>query len=257
MGRPERAARLKALCASLALLFFGYMGMSVLTDRSRLQQELVDRMAALESAQATIQELQSHTTGTSTLSRQFYAERRTRHRQEHHATGTDEGQEATVAPAVVMSDHDKHILRAAAVINSPTCKANWLAEQRAAVSLPPSPYGTPLPYAGGDLEMPGVMEAALAARAPDRELIFLSVGDTRDHRRQYKDPSLRTISIDFLRNLLANLKRLRLNHYLILTTESLCRRLQQDFCEYSCVWTSLWHSHPGLPKWNLKPGDVC
>lgn len=50
-------------------------------------------------------------------------------------------------------------------------------------------------FAGGDLERPGVLEAALAARAPAKELIFLSVGDTRDHRRQYKDPALRTISV--------------------------------------------------------------
>lgn len=68
--------------------------------------------------------------------------------------------------------------------------------------------------------------------------------------------SLRTISIEFLLNLLANLKQLRIGHYLILTTQALCRRLQEDYCEYSCVWTTLWHSHPGLPKWNLKAGDM-
>ena len=53
-----------------------------------------------------------------------------------------------------------------------------------------------------------MLEAALAHRAPDKELIFLSVGDTRDHRRVNKDPSLRTISVDFLLNLLANLNQL-------------------------------------------------
>ena len=72
------------------------------------------------------------------------------------------------------------------------------------------------------------MEAALAARAPAKELIFLSVGDTRDHRRMGKDPALRTISVDFLLNLLANLKKLRIGHYLILTTKTLCAKLQQE-----------------------------
>ena len=44
------------------------------------------------------------------------------------------------------------------------------------------------PFAGGDIEHHPTFAAALAARAPERELVFLSVGDTRDHRRQYKDP---------------------------------------------------------------------
>lgn len=68
--------------------------------------------------------------------------------------------------------------------------------------------------------------------------------------------SLRTISIDFLLNLLANLKRLRIGHYLILTTQQLCRRLQEEHCEYSCAWTTLWHNHPGLSQWNLRAGDM-
>ena len=70
----------------------------------------------------------------------------------------------------------------------------------------PSRHAMPAPFAGGDLEEPGVMEAALKARAPSKELVFLSVGDTRDHRRMNKDPALRTISMDFLLNLLANLQ---------------------------------------------------
>ena len=112
-------------------------------------------------------------------------------------------------------------------------------------------------FAGGDLEKPGVLEAALAARASkSRELIFLSVGDTRDHRRQYKDPALRTISIDFILNLLANLRRLGLENVFILTTEALCRRFQREYCLYGCGWTSLWHSHSGLTTWGLRPGDM-
>jgi hypothetical protein len=56
--------------------------------------------------------------------------------------------------------------------------------------------------------------------------------------------------------LLASPQRLRIGHYLILTTEPLCKRLQSEYCEWSCAWTTLWHDHPGLPAWNLKPGDM-
>ena len=66
------------------------------------------------------------------------------------------------------------------------------------ISAPPVPqpwHAAPSAYVGGDLEQPGVFEAALAARAPAKEVIFLSVGDTRDHRRQYKDPALRTSAL--------------------------------------------------------------
>jgi hypothetical protein len=112
------------------------------------------------------------------------------------------------------------------------------------------------PFEGGDIEQPGVLEAALAARAPNRELIFLSVGDTRDHRRQYKDPALRTISQDFLLNLLANLKQLELHNTFVLTTQPLCRQLQKVHCLFACGWTSLWEKHPGLGPWGLRPGDM-
>ena len=88
------------------------------------------------------------------------------------------------------------------------------------------PWHTPpSSFVGGDLEQPGVFEAALAARAPSKELIFLSVGDTRDHRRQYKDPALRTISLDFVLNLIANLRKLAIEHTLLLTTKPLCRKV--------------------------------
>ena len=116
--------------------------------------------------------------------------------------------------------------------------------------------GRSRPFRGGDFETPGVFEAALAARAPDKELIFLSVGDTRDHRRAQKDPKLRSISTDFLRNLLANLKRLDRQHYLILSTKSLCGTLQRVDCELACGWSTLWDDHPGLEPWGIKPGDM-
>ena len=258
---PETAkARVKACCASAAIIFLSISGVNLITDRSRLQQQLAEQAQALAEAQDAIQQLQVQQLrpGQSSPTRQFFAQRRAQ--QSGSSSTARAATAATVATAIdsapAVSSAEAALLRSATVITSPTCRASWLKEQRAAAALPASPHTRPLPFAGGDLEAPGVLEAALAARAPDKDIIFLSVGDTRDHRRQYKDPSLRTISIDFLRNLLANLKRLRIGHYVILTTRALCARLQQEHCEYSCVWTSLWHSHPGLPSWNLKPGDM-
>ena len=114
------------------------------------------------------------------------------------------------------------------------------------------------PFPGGNLESSGVLESFLSARgtAETKEIVFLSVGDTRDHRRQYKDPALRTISIDFLLNLIANLRRLGIEHFGILTTQPLCRMLQKKHCIDACAWTTLWHDHPGLPSWSLRPGDM-
>ena len=149
------------------------------------------------------------------------------------------------------------LLAAAGAITRPACRAAWLREQADEAAHGRHRGGAaPQPYGGGDLEAPGVLDAALRARAPAGELIFLSVGDTRDHRREIKDPALKTISVDFLLNLLANLKQLRIDHYVILTTRSLCRKLQADHCEYSCVWTELWNDHPSLAAWGLKPGDM-
>ena len=113
---------------------------------------------------------------------------------------------STTLGTCVVRRHPMHgrgvLLLCGAVIRStqslPACAARSYGE--------PSRHAMPAPFAGGDLEEPGVMEAALNARAPSKELVFLSVGDTRDHRRMNKDPALRTISMDFLLNLLANLQ---------------------------------------------------
>lgn len=133
------------------------------------------------------------------------------------------------------------------------CASEWRSEwgRRA----PPGGQ-SPRWHLGGDLESPGVFESFFESRAPDQELVFLSVGDTRDHRREHKDPELRTISTDFLLNLLANLHALRRDHYVILSTEPLCRKLQREHCVYSCAWSSLWDAHPGLAPWNLRKGDM-
>ena len=60
-----------------------------------------------------------------------------------------------------------------------------------------------------DIEAPGALEKALAARAraSDKELIVMAVGDTRDHRRMHKDPALSQISVDFAVNLVRTSRR--------------------------------------------------
>ena len=277
----EDMSRVFLCLVPIAVLALSVALVTAIADRAKLQQELAARDTALDEARATILELQvgADSTGTKSSERGFYAERRAQwRRRSAKAKRRQQAAENTAFAAAASGnlDQGKEILveqstsatssslsataaealqRAAAVITSRRCRAEWLREQQADATVPRA-HPAPLPFAGGDLELSGVMEAALAARAPGKELIFLSVGDTRDHRREFKDPSLRTISVDFLLNLLANLKRLRIDHYLILTTEPLCRKLQEFYCEYSCVWTSLWHSHPGLTKWNLKPGDM-
>ena len=145
---------------------------------------------------------------------------------------------------------------ASAAAQFPAC-----ATRRASPVEDPSRHAQPQPFIGGDLEQPGVIEAALAARAPSKELIFLSVGDTRDHRRQYKDPALRTISLDFLLNLLSNFRTLGIEHHFLLTTKKLCKQVMQgEHCQYNCAWTSLWldalRDHPNLAEWRLKAGDM-
>jgi type II secretory pathway pseudopilin PulG len=76
--------------------------------------------------------------------------------------------------------------------NASTSLPSALGVECAAAAVDTSPDGA-RPIAGGDLERPGVLEAAFAARSVERELIFLSVGDTRDHRRASKDPELKSI----------------------------------------------------------------
>ena len=72
-----------------------------------------------------------------------------------------------------------------------------------------------------------------------------------------QDPALRTISLDFVRTLLANLHKLEIEETLILTTRKMCVRvLQSQHGLYNCAWSSLWNDHPGLPKWSLAPGDM-
>ena len=105
-----------------------------------------------------------------------------------------------------------------------SCCAQIGARQAATAKRTGGVVRMPETIPGGDLEAPGVLEAALSARAPDGELVFMAVGDTRDHRRQTKDPALRTISVDFVLNLLANLHLLGREHYIILSTKRLCRK---------------------------------
>lgn len=178
--------------------FFGicFALISVISDRARLQRELAEHNTALEQAKATILEMQvgdgSRRTVAQAGPRRFYAERRARWLQKRAHEGVRAGSPvkgASVAHPVASSESAllAKLRRDAVVITSPTCRASWMAEIMRAMDNP-GPHMPPKPFAGGDLEAPGVMEAALAARAPERELIFLSVGDTRDHRREFKDP---------------------------------------------------------------------
>ncbi|KAL1527736.1 hypothetical protein AB1Y20_009121 [Prymnesium parvum] len=258
-----QVVKLVAVGALLTLLSF--MVVSAISDKSFLHQRAERQQQELEEARARIAVLERQLAGERTdSSAAFYSsraspglfKRRGEHR--HLATQLEVLRKHDEAPLEQRLDAPppevSRLEAAAAQIRSGACREAWLARVRAEGGR--RAHGVPLPFAGGDLEEPGVLEAMLAARAPDKELIFLSVGDTKDHRRATKDPALRTISTDFLLNLLANLKRLQIDHYVILTTRKLCARLQQEQCEYSCVWTELWHSHPGLPLWDLRPGDM-
>ena len=111
-----------------------------------------------------------------------------------------------------------------------------------------------------DLEAPGALEKALAARAraSDKELMVLAVGDTRDHRRMNKDPALSQVSVDFAINLVENLAALGLRNYLMLTSSAqLCDELRRDADVDGCAHSShLTDREKELQRWGLKPGDM-
>ena len=111
-----------------------------------------------------------------------------------------------------------------------------------------------------DLEAPGALEKALAARAraSDKELMVLAVGDTRDHRRMHKDPALSQVSVDFAINLVENLAALGLRNYLMLTSSAqLCDELRRDADVDGCAHSShLTDREKELQRWGLKPGDM-
>ena len=111
-----------------------------------------------------------------------------------------------------------------------------------------------------DLEAPGALEKALAARAraSDKELMVLAVGDTRDHRRMNKDPALSQVSVDFAINLVENLAALGLRNYLMLTSSAqLCDELRRDADVDGCAHSShLTDRETELERWGLKPGDM-
>ena len=111
-----------------------------------------------------------------------------------------------------------------------------------------------------DLEAPGALEKALAARAraSDKELMVLAVGDTRDHRRMHKDPALSQVSVDFAINLVENLAALGLRNYLMLTSSAqLCDELRRDADVDGCAHSShLTDRETELERWGLKPGDM-
>jgi len=88
-------------------------------------------------------------------------------------------------------------------------------------------------------------------------VIFLAVGDTRDHRRAGKDPALKDIAVEFVGNCVANLHMLGLDNYIVLASSpQLCVKLHAEHAVHSCVWSSLYNAHPGLPAWHVNPGDM-
>ena len=148
---------------------------SAMADNSKLQHQLQLQSVELAEARAEINQL------------------RYRAMQPGMLTEDDaprEAQQGHRPPLVGTAPLPDAITAAAAAFTNPQCREEWLARRRrdAAPSALPSAHPEPLPFAGGNLEAPGVLEAALEARAPAKELIFLSVGDTRDHRREIKDP---------------------------------------------------------------------
>jgi hypothetical protein len=71
----------------------------------------------------------------------------------------------------------------------------------------------------------------------------------------HKDPALRIISIGFVTSLIANLERLGLYNYLLLTSsKELCMELQAKHGVTGCAWSSYLESHSGLTPWGVKPG---
>ena len=130
-------------------------------------------------------------------------------------------------------------------------------------SVPRSSCSNPAPWTGtpiGGVDVhvhPGALLDAVADRAEDGTVLFLSVGDQRDHRRQHKDPQLRVASVTFLANMIGRLHALGKRNYLVLTSRQLCERtMHARMCDRSCVWSSLWENHPNLPAWKLEAGDM-
>ena len=169
----------RTVSATLAMIVMSYMAIphivSAIADNSKLQHQLQLQSVELSEAKAEINQL------------------RYRAMQPGMLTEDDAprmAQRGHRPPLVGTAPLPDAVTAAAAAFTNPQCREEWLARRRrdAAPSALPSAHPEPLPFAGGSLSVPGVLEAALEARAPAKELIFLSVGDTRDHRREIKDP---------------------------------------------------------------------
>lgn len=112
-----------------------------------------------------------------------------------------------------------------------------------------------------DLNNPQVRTAVFQARANvDKELIILAVGDTRDQRREEKDPNLSHISTDFVANIALNFKSLDIRHFIVLaSSQSLCKtlyeRYPQVFDTMSCGYSTAYYD-TNYEKWGLKKGDM-
>eukprot|EP01062_Namystynia_karyoxenos_P007178 TRINITY_DN12518_c1_g2_i1.p2 TRINITY_DN12518_c1_g2~~TRINITY_DN12518_c1_g2_i1.p2 ORF type:complete len:286 (+),score=43.99 TRINITY_DN12518_c1_g2_i1:24-860(+) len=119
-----------------------------------------------------------------------------------------------------------------------------------------------------DLAAPGAAESvfrSVAARGGphNRELIFLAVGDTVDHRRSGKDDSISALARDFLTNQILNLDALGVRHHLVLASSArLCGSLLQGLRDEdppaltTCVTSSHWADDPRLKDWGLAGSDM-
>ena len=174
-----------AVSTTLVMIVMSYTAIphivSAIADNSKLQHQLQRQSVELSEARAEINQLRYRSMQPGMLTEDDVPPNN------HNiapAAGNGIWHLATPMPL------PDAITAAAEAFASPKCRDEWLARRRrdAAFSALPPAHPEPLPFAGGNLEVPGVLEAALQARAPAKELIFLSVGDTRDHRREIKDP---------------------------------------------------------------------
>ena len=207
-------AIVRMVAAGVGLVLLSYVGITAISDNTRMHHQLQTQQVELETINSKMASLQSQIAedgdNSAPTPDAFYRQRGNQQRRksrqawqalkrltraaelEQQDTKLTAQEAVPPTPAIeasavaAVSPAVAALQKAALVIPEGRCREAWL--RQATVSSAQSSRSVPLPYAGGNLEHPGVMEAMLAARAPDKELIFLSVGDTRDHRRAQKDP---------------------------------------------------------------------
>jgi hypothetical protein len=202
----------RTVSTTLVLIVMSYTAIphivSALADNTRLQQQLQRRNVELSEARAELEQMRYRAMQPThvelaeddalRLAEQYRKRSQAAVARWERLPGTS-NRSSSAAPAEMLAPAPQSLgaetrrwvetRAAAAAFRNPQCRDEWLERRHRAASSPFSPaHPEPMPFAGGNLAEPGVLEAALEARAPGKELIFLSVGDTRDHRREIKDP---------------------------------------------------------------------